>query len=666
MHKPVNVPASVIAAAIVETLVRAGVRHFVVSPGSRSQALALEIARREQREELRLHVRVDERSAAFFALGIGRASGVAAAVLVTSGTAVANLAPAVMEAHAARVPLFLVTADRPPELHGIRASQTIKQSTVFADFLRDCEDYVAPRTVDFAGIDAGAGVGVGVGADAADTSVDVCADGVESGAGAGDGGAGVRSGDGELSRLCARVAALYKKTGGQFNGEAGGPVQLNVRLRDPLSSDLTDAAQRFVRECASYAVCDAQSAEFSTTCTNECVSGAAGASVSRDTGEKWNGAAEESASCEAGIYGAALEYILHSDKRTVIVAGSGAGTRASEFAHSAHLPLLAEVVSGARIGTESIKHYQELLADPETTELIERVVIFGHPTLTREVNALAQNTAIEIIVVDAHTSENYAANNARVVRSVALARDYDPLANHRWLGMWIAADHAFDVSCETIHEPQVELVRARGYKELSQYARQELAAARTPITRDMLARDIWQASWSHDKLFVAASRMVRHLDRVAASRPVRVYSNRGVAGIDGTVSTALGVAAVTEQRSVGAALGITRVLLGDLALLHDANALALTPGEALPRVQIFVVNDSGGTIFDSLEVKNTAAADIFERVMRTPQQLGIKNLAASFEWDYREIKTRGELAAALISAPKLPQIVEVKILPAQN
>ena len=125
------------AASLVAELIGHGVRDLVLSPGSRSQALALAAVRAASQGQLRLHVRIDERVAGFTALGLARETGVPAAVLCTSGTAVANLLPATMEAFHSGVPLLLLTADRPPELRGVGANQATVQPGMFAAWVRE-------------------------------------------------------------------------------------------------------------------------------------------------------------------------------------------------------------------------------------------------------------------------------------------------------------------------------------------------------------------------------------------------------------------------------------------------------------------------------------------------------------------------------------------------
>jgi 2-succinyl-5-enolpyruvyl-6-hydroxy-3-cyclohexene-1-carboxylate synthase len=142
--------------------------------------------------------------------------------------------------------------------------------------------------------------------------------------------------------------------------------------------------------------------------------------------------------------------------------------------------------------------------------------------------------------------------------------------------------------------------------------------------------------------------MVRVVDEVVGPKNITVYSNRGLSGIDGTVSFARGVAGAAANAGV---TGVTRVLLGDLALLHDAGSLMREPG--IPdegRVQVFVANDGGGTIFDSLEVRDSAPGDDFDRAFYTPHGVDLSSLAAAYGWSYRAVTTMGELTEALASS----------------
>jgi 2-succinyl-5-enolpyruvyl-6-hydroxy-3-cyclohexene-1-carboxylate synthase len=160
----------------------------------------------------------------------------------------------------------------------------------------------------------------------------------------------------------------------------------------------------------------------------------------------------------------------------------------------------------------------------------------------------------------------------------------------------------------------------------------------------MLAEAVWANTWPHDRLVLGASRLIRDLDRVAPGKKIPVVANRGLAGIDGTIATATGVALASTGD------GVTRVLLGDLALLHDAGSLAPAPGEPTPRMQVIVGNDGGGTIFDALEVAGTADPDLFDRVLYTPQAVDLAALAAAYGWEHRRAATRAELDDALTAS----------------
>ena len=162
-----------------------------------------------------------------------------------------------------------------------------------------------------------------------------------------------------------------------------------------------------------------------------------------------------------------------------------------------------------------------------------------------------------------------------------------------------------------------------------------------------------------DQLVLGASNPVRDLALVGLTTPeVRVRSNRGVAGIDGTVATATGVAIASQSAG---AHGVTRVLLGDLALLHDAGGLLVAIGEAEPRIQIIVGNDGGGTIFDGLEVAATADAEAADRVLYTPHGVDLGRLASAYGWTHTRVTTRAALDQALTTPAAARQVIEVPL-----
>ncbi|GAA1587532.1 2-succinyl-5-enolpyruvyl-6-hydroxy-3-cyclohexene-1-carboxylic-acid synthase [Leucobacter aridicollis] len=601
-------PASIFAVELLAGLIRRGVSDVVVCPGSRSQALALAAAAAESAGAIRLHVRVDERSAAFFALGLARETGLPAPVIVTSGTAVANLAPAAYEAHEGRVPFIALTADRPATMRGTRSNQTTSQLDMFGAAARLSLDVEPPEF--------------------------------------GPEGEFGRSPNTDPDRLAARALSAAV---GSRNDAPAGPVQLNLQFVEPLSG--TAGFEQMI--AAGFTAAGAEGAD-------------ARAALLEAPGTRAGG--EAAGAPRAGLPdpdpATTSGYVHDDDALTVVIAGAGAGDTAEEFARAAGLPLLAEVVSGSRFGREAITAYATLIDDPEIGGLVERAVVFGHPTLTRQIPALLKRDDVEVIVVDPHTGDHYApAPGVRVTPTATVSADHDPRAHRRWLGAWVTADRALQQARSTVHEPDLEAARETGYKERNAYARAEVAVKKEPITRELLVESVWRATWPHDRLVIAASRLVRVLDGLAPARKLAVHANRGLAGIDGTVATAHGIAVASQTDPDPArSAGTTRVIIGDLAMLHDAGSLLLPEAPELrPRIQLIVGNDGGGTIFDGLEVAGTTPAPDFERVMRTPRKADLRALAEAYGWEYARVETRGDLERLLTTPVTGPTLVEAPL-----
>lgn len=499
--------------------------------------------------------------------------------------------------------MLLVTADRPASMRGIRSNQTTQQAHMLGESARLSLDIPAPEYA--------------------------------------------VSGDLERSngRDPSTVAPLALAASLGMRGRApAGPVQLNIAFTEPLSGTQgfeVMIAQGFVAAAAEGKIARERRASTEPAAHAQAQSQGSGAS---DMPEE--------------------AYVHEGDSLAVVIAGEGAGPDAEEFAHAAGLPLLAEAVSGSRYGREAIAGYATLIDDPSVGALVEQAIVFGHPTLTRQIPALLKRDDVDVIVVDPHTATDHynPSGDARIVSEARVRPTHEPRALRGWLGAWLKADRELQRARTTVHERDIEAAFATGYKERSSYARAEVAVMREPVTRELLAESVWRASWPHDRLMVAASRMVRVLDRQGQPRKVTVHSNRGLAGIDGTVATALGIAAASQGTSDPRfAAGTTRVLLGDLALLHDAGSLMLTDGEPRPRLQLFVANDGVGSIFDGLEVAETTPAASFSRVMSTPQRLSLEQLARAYEWDYLRVETRGELEELLTAQVTGPTLIEIPL-----
>jgi 2-succinyl-5-enolpyruvyl-6-hydroxy-3-cyclohexene-1-carboxylate synthase len=340
-----------------------------------------------------------------------------------------------------------------------------------------------------------------------------------------------------------------------------GPIQLNLAFREPLSSQTPDAAQVFVE---APTVNIEQVAEFA---------------------------------------------VLPAEPKTIVVAGAGAGEAAVELAESFGWPIFAEPSSGARYGANAIANYRRLLENEhELAKEIERVIVFGKPTLSRKINALFFNSSIETIVVRSKSHGNFdvAHRAAQIVDEISVSDEVD----FEWLNTWRNVDKEYVVS--TTNE----------------------------LNRANIVREIYTATTDGDCLLIGASRMIRIADEFAPVKPLAVFSNRGLAGIDGTISTATGIAIAYPNDG-----GFTRALLGDLTALHDVGGLAIDPLDGEMNLQVVVVNDGGGSIFEGLEVAK--AKDSFERVFRTRQNVDFWHLAEAYGWQYSRVERLEQLAPAL-------------------
>jgi len=550
-----NSPATSFAVALLDEFTRLGVRDIVLSPGSRSQALALAAAALEAAGRIRLRVRIDERAAGFLALGLAVETATPVLVITTSGTAVANLHPAVLEAHHSSVPLIVLSADRPGELRGIASNQTTHQPGIFGDAVRLALDVDAP---------------------------------------VGDGD------DGAVEVAREAMAA------------ATGPVHLNLAFRDPLSGALPSPGQAGVHDYTAPAV------------------------------------------------PVRAPLVLTPAPGTVVVAGSGAGARAEEVARALGAPLLAEVASGAHFGPNLVVDYRTLIDAANFGDRVERVIVFGHPTLSREIPALIQREGVATIVIRHGSAEDYNPGHAVDTFADDLIVEGEPdssPAARSWLGRWVMTSRA---NLEQHDAPPIDIAISSELADQAAFNRAVLAGLKAPVTRRALAEAAWRMTWPHDRLVLGASRLIREVDRHAPGKKITVHANRGLAGIDGTISTAVGIALASQDEGGAAAGGVTRVLLGDLALLHDVGSLLFGIGEVRPRLQVIVGNDGGGTIFDGLEVASVAEPESFDRVLYTGHDVSLEQLAAAYGWSYRRVANRGELDAAL-TPTEGPTLIEVPL-----
>ena len=549
-------PSSAWSFSFLTGLVARGVRDIVVSPGARSQALALVAAALADRQLLNLHVVIDERSASFIALGIAIETKRPVVIVTTSGSAVANLHPGVLEAHHAGVPLIVVSADRPAILRTTGANQTTTHVGLFGVAARKSVDLPPP------------------GGDAVDS--------------------GAQWADEVITQVLAE----------------SGPIHVNVQFVDPLSSHIDARAYDTVRQ----------------------------------------GELPESARPHSSVGVVAAP-------GTIVVAGHGAGPRAEQWARELGAPLIAEIASGAHFGPHLVTDYRRLLGTPEFADAIQSVVVVGRPTLSRVIDAICARADIDVIVVRGTEAIPYRPSpRALIVDTITVegnGEDY----TQKWALPWARLSRmALD---EAAAEPAADVAGslAEDHAERADFARNEMQIQRQPVTPEMLVRAVWDMTWPHDRLVFGASRLIRVADATLPGKPLRVHSNRGLAGIDGTIGTAQGIASAAQSNPIASQNGVTRVILGDLAAQHDLGSLANVRG----RMQIIVGNDGGGRIFDDLPVAETASRTHFDRVMRTPQNIDFEGVAKAFGLGFHRVTTRGELTAALSEVTR-PTLVEV-VLP---
>jgi 2-succinyl-5-enolpyruvyl-6-hydroxy-3-cyclohexene-1-carboxylate synthase len=532
-------PSTALARVVVDELVRGGVGHIVLAPGSRSAPLAYAAYDAASAGRLRLHVRVDERGAGFLALGLARATGTPAVVVTTSGTAVANLHPAVLEAHHDAVPLLVVSADRPPELRGVGANQTADQRQLFGPALRLWLE-VGP----------------------AEERI------------------------GSVAVWRSTVArAVVTAAGGVGHP---GPVQLNVALREPLVPDPDGPATGEGEDWT------------------EPLAGRVG-------GRPWTRAPRLSV---RGPVGGPAPLILDRLTPTLVIAGHGAGTAARGIAEDADWPLLAEPASGSWGGPQLVPAGDFLLRSKEfmAANPPRRVVVVGRPTLSRAVRDLLADARLEVVAIAGHAPEW--ADPARDVRVVATGIQTRGRAHPRWARTW-------------------RLAGAEAW-----LAVHDAIDAEPFPTEPGIARDLVSAIPRGSTLLLASSQPIRDVALAAAPRAdLRVLANRGVSGIDGTLSTAIGAAL--------GGTGPTFALVGDLAFVHDSNALAIGPDEQRPTLTIVVVDNDGGGIFGLLEQGRPDLAEPFERLFATPVRVDLAMLCGAYGVTHQVVTSSAKLREAL-------------------
>jgi 2-succinyl-5-enolpyruvyl-6-hydroxy-3-cyclohexene-1-carboxylate synthase len=528
-------PSTAQARVVVDELIRGGVRDVVLCPGSRNAPLAFALQDADLAGRIRLHVRIDERTAGYLAIGLAIAAGAPVCVAMTSGTAVANLGPAVVEANYARVPLIVLSANRPYELLGTGANQTMEQLGYFGTQVR-------------------ATINLGLAEDAPERMDALNA-----------------------TWRSATCRVLVAATGARTAN--AGPVHFDIPLREPLVPDPEPGP------------------------------GGVSTPPGRPGGKPWTYTPPVS-------FDQPLDIDLSHD--TVVVSGHGAGVH----------PNLAELPTVAEPTAPPSANPLHPLALPLLRP--QQVIMLGRPTLHRPVSALLADPSVPVYALTTGPRWPDVSGNSQATGTRAVTTG-EP--NPAWLRR-----------CAELNQHAIAAVRG------------QLKAH--PLTTGLhVAAAVADALRPGDQLVLGASNPVRDAALVGLNpHGIRVRSNRGVAGIDGTVSTAIG-AALAHERTVG---GRTVALIGDLTFVHDSSGLLIGPTEPVPaQLTIVVSNDNGGGIFELLEQGDPRFSDVSSRIFGTPHDVDVGALCRAYHVDSRQIEV-DELGSALDESAGGLRVLEVK------
>lgn len=505
-------PSPVLGEVIIDQLIRLRVRDAVISPGSRNAPLTMALWRAHERGEIRLHTRIDERSAAFLALGITKATGLPTPVICTSGSAAANLYPALLEAHHGGHSLIAITADRPERLWQTGANQTTQQVDMFPSAIT--------KTINLAA-----------------TGVEV----------------------GQVHKWRTAIASAVR---------SNRPAHINVEFDEPLLGAL-DWVEDIDEDVDIPAARERRSNPSITL----------------------------------------RKYHQHG---VILVGHDTAGipfTAIEEFAEQSGWPILSE---NPLLGTGLIGHASLILAEanPDRRARLkpQAVMIIGRLTLSRAINSYIASADYQIIV-DERIDDIDTKRTGNEIHLAMPIIDQKVEIDPNWRGNFIEAS---------------QHIAAKLDAELQEWS--EPAAVRT-IVRELPAGST---------LFVSSSRPIRDIEAFARPRSgVESFANRGLAGIDGNLSSAFGIALCREK---------TYAIVGDLAFLHDINGLLLGSDEVQPNLTIIVISNDGGGIFSTLPQRDVLG---FEKIFGTPHGRDLVKVAESYGIDVIGVRSLDALSSQL-------------------
>lgn len=546
-----------LATVLIDELHRQGVRDLVLAPGSRSAPLAYAALEAERQGRMRLHVRVDERSAAFLALGMAKVKRMPVPIITTSGTAVANLHPAVLEAAHASVPMIVLSADRPPHMRGVGANQTTDQVKMFGNSTRWFYEFGVPEKR-----------------------------------------------EGQNAWWRGIVGRAMAECTGRPAGDAG-PVHLNIPLDTPLVPTGDDDWPESLE--------------------------------GKPRGEAWLDIREPQTHKGVPAGGG-----IAPVPRTLVVLGDlpepKQAAEVAALADTAGWPLLAEPFGQYHRGRVTPNGPLILRAqDWLERNLPERVLVAGRLTLDRHMAKLLRHPGVTVEIITSGTAWSDPSHRARRVHPWdAIERSHTTVAgcyDRNWATAWRRAGN----TVSEVAAPIVEESWPSG-----------MAVGRTVV------QNVPEGSG----LYIGPSNIVRDIDlsRNAnrISRHVVSVANRGLAGIDGVVSSAVGLALSRPDHH-------TYALMGDLTFLHDSNGLLIGPGNDVPNLTIIVINDDGGGIFSTLEPGAPELAESYERIFGTATGADLQLVCQARGVTHRLIRTQDELLDAVKRPEPGISIVEVQI-----
>lgn len=537
--------------AFVEGMISNGVVQAVISPGSRSTPLALLLHRQEKIETF---IEVDERSAAFFALGLSKTSGKPVVLLCTSGTAAANYYPAVCEAYASHIPLLVLTTDRPHELRQVGAPQAMDQFHLFQGHVKLFIEMAIPE--------------------GSKTMLDYSY------------WQGMRATD---------TACQTPK----------GPIHLNFPLREPLLPDLTHPM--LTEKTTEVIVGKKQLSESQLMMCANAWQGKKGVLVvgGSHTPEDAGLFIELAETLNWPIISDPLANITSNSKTSPLIMSC-----ADLFIQEVDMNHRPEVV--VRFGmlpiSKNTMFWLQSLNEDET------MIYFIDETGEWQDQLKQVQTAIQ---VEEQTFVQMLLNKIKVQTSVS------------WRNQWINWQKATE-----------QLLKE--YSEMNTL--NETSAS--VLVHEKMAED--------GQLFVSNSNAIRFLDRFASAENnvYQLFGNRGINGIDGIVSTALGMCAINPDRQ-------NILLIGDLAMYHDMNGLLLAKRYKLP-LTIVLLNNNGGGIFSFLSQRQLETDD-FEPIFGTPIDLDFSLVAQLYDAEYVKAVSLEQLDCLLEKTKKQPkfQLIEV-------